>query len=147
MHNMNALSTAMRLMNIQMNEEKSTRFITDGEWINSARARRVGGVKRVNAVGIQKRLARRADERLDSFAILVRDPCVLSVSWFQSKRSPPGTERGNTEKSVAGLVVRNRQPPARRETNSLITGDYQRECTHIASGNVSFQNSRTAGEL
>lgn len=54
---MNALSTTMRLMNIQMNDEKSTRFITDGEWINSARARRVGGVKRANAVGIQKRLA------------------------------------------------------------------------------------------
>jgi hypothetical protein len=47
----------MKLRNIQMNEEKSTRFITDGEWINSARTKRVGGVKRPNAVGIQKRLA------------------------------------------------------------------------------------------
>ena len=55
-----------------MNEEKSTRFITDEEWINSARARRIGGVKRANAVGIQNRLASRSDERLDPFAILLR---------------------------------------------------------------------------
>jgi len=54
-----------------MQPETATTFITDGEWINSARTRRVGGVNRANAVGIQKRLAWWSDERLDSFAILV----------------------------------------------------------------------------
>lgn len=63
--------------------------------------------------------------------------CVLCVSVIVdllSKRSPQKTERDHREISSKVSRAGPRQPPARLilGTNSLITGDNQRERTHIA---------------
>lgn len=57
--------------------------------------------------------------------------CVLSVCDSRSPKQKISTEDRREHREA---VVRDRQPPARLilETNSLITGDNQRECTHIA---------------